>query len=152
MEQHTGAIDLSFVMPLDAITREILAPDGTPTGWKMMLAGPSHPAAVEWSNEQARKRLRDEQQQRAAQANGRKVKIDNRDLEDVRRESVGWVISRILDWAPAIRLPMFPGEEFAFSKANAERVFLDPNMAFALNQIVDWLNDERSFTKSSATT
>lgn len=143
----SAAIDLSAVMPSDTSAYEMKAPGtGAPTGWKITLAGPGHAKAIAWSNEQQRKGLRRQAQIEAQQANGRKIKAEDRDLDEVRRDNIGWVVSRILDWTPV----KIEGEVFAFSDESAAKLLLKPTMGWAFVQLIDALADERTFTPRSA--
>jgi hypothetical protein len=141
------AVDLMAILPADTATLEILKPGGTEgTGWIVTFAGPGHDKAVAWQNEQGKRNLRKQAQIEQAQVNGKKYKAEDRDVDDVRRDNVGWVVSRILDWTP-VRLGADP---IRFSEAAATELFMQPRMAWALNQMVEFLADERSFTPRSA--
>lgn len=142
------AIDLSAILPADTSVLEILKPGGTEgTGWRITFAGPGHPKTVAWTTEQSRRNLRKEAQRDAQRENGRKIKPDDRDPDDVRRENVGWVVSRIIDWTPV----KLGGPPIAFSEAAAMDLLMKPEMGWAYVQMVDFLADERSFTRRSAT-
>lgn len=140
------AIDLTGIMPADTAVLDILKPGGTePTGWKITFVGPGHEKAVAFANENARRDLRRQQRIEAAQVNGKKYKPDERDPDDVRRENAEWVVSRILDWTP-IRI----GDELiAFSPERAIALFLDRKMQWAFGQCIEFLVDERSFSRGS---
>lgn len=141
------SIDLTDIIPADETVKEIMKPGGIEgTGWKITLAGPAHPKAVKWANDKQRRELKRAERIEAAQANGRKVKPEERDVDETRRETVGWVVSRILDWTPV----KIGGEEFPFSDEAAMNLLLRPSMGWAFGQIAEWLEDERSFTKASA--
>lgn len=140
------AIDLSAILPADVSTMEVMKPGGTEgTGWHVTFAGPGHAKTVAWQTEQSRRNIRKQAQLEAAQANGRKVKPDEREPDDVRRENVGWVVARIVDWTP-VRIG---GEDIPFTEAGAMALLMRPEMAWAYGQMVDFLVDERSFTKRS---
>ena len=133
----------------DTATHEILKPGGVEgTGWVITFAGPSHPRAVAWSNENSRRTLRKEQQVEQARANGKKYKAEDRDVDDVRRENIQWVVAHIVDWTP---IDIGDGP-VAFSDAAATELLLNRRMGWALVQMIDFLADDRSFTKRSATT
>jgi hypothetical protein len=141
------AIDLGGFIPQDETVKEIMKPGGIEgTGWMITLAGPAHPKAVAWTNEISRRNLRKQQQIEAAQVNGRKYKSDDRDVDDVRRENVGFAVSRITGWSPV----KIGAETFPFSDAVAIDLLSRPSMGWAFMQIMEWIGDERSFTKDSA--
>jgi hypothetical protein len=141
------AVDLMAILPADTATIEILKPGGTEgTGWIITFAGPGHDKAVAWQNEQGKRNLRKQAQIEQAQVNGKKYRSEDRDVDDVRRDNVSWVVSRILGWTP-VRLG---GDPIVFSDVAATELLMQPRMAWALNQMVEFLADERSFTPRSA--
>ena len=150
MEANNVA-DLSGMMPVDSSVLEILKPGGTEgTGWKITFAGPSHPRTVAWANEAARRALRKQQRVEQAQANGKKYRADEREPDDVRRENVEWVVSRIIGWTP-VRITSIAPEPIEFSDKAAIDLLMQPGMGWAFAQMVDFLGEERSFTPRSAT-
>lgn len=145
------AIEIGQFMPDEAALFEVLAPNGQDgTGWIITFAGPSHEKAVAWANNSAKKTLRRQAQLEAQQYNGRKVKPDERDPADVRKENVQWVVSRILDWTPVTIKPIRP-EPFVFSEQVATELLLRHDMGWAFQQLVEFLANDKSFTKASAT-
>lgn len=138
------AVDLSEFIPLDEAVIEIKR-NGNPTGWKITLAGPAHPKTQTWATENSRRNIRRQQMMEQAQANGKKYKAEDRSVEDVRQENLGWVVSRIVNWTPV----KIGAETFPFSDENAIRLLARPTMGWAFNQIVEALDEERSFTKRS---
>lgn len=147
MSETNEAVDLSAAMPVDSAVLEIMKPGGVEgTGWKITFAGPGHPKAIAWSNEQSRRGLRKEQRIEQAQVNGKKYKPDEIEVDDRRRENVGWVVSRILDWTPV----KIGGETIAFSESASTALLMRPDMGWAFGQMVEFLADERSFTRRSA--
>lgn len=143
-------VDFGDIVPVDSIHYEIRKGNGEGSGWSIEIADASHPRAQAWSNEQSRKTLRRQQMVEAQQANGRKVKPDDREPEEVRRDNIGWVLSRIIGWTPEIKLAFISEEPLAYSEENATKVFMHPKMGFALSQLIDVIGDEKSFTKASA--
>lgn len=141
-------ISLDFALPKDTSTLEITAPGSSEsTGWIVEFAGPSHAKTVAWSNEAARKALRKAQSNEQQQLNGRKVKVDERTPEEVKKENVQWVVSRIVNWSPVEVL----GKTYTFSDESALELLLKPEMGWAFVQMVNFLTAEESFTKDSAT-
>lgn len=150
MENAIAAIDLSGFIPQDTSTMEILKPGGLEgTGWKIEFAGPAHPKTIAWNDTETRKNLRRQQQIEQAQVNGKKFKSEDRDVAEVRRHNVAWVVARIVNWTP-VRLG--DGDPVSFSEDAAIALLVRPNMNWALAQMLDFLTDERSFTKGSETT
>jgi hypothetical protein len=142
------SIDLSNLLPADTATYEVLKPGGIEaTGWVVTFAGPSHPRAVAWANEAARKGLREAKQIKDAQINGRKFKGDDKEPDDVRRENVQWVTARIVGWDPA---PDFGDGPIEFSDKAATDLLIKPEMGWVFSQFVDFLGNDTSFTQRSA--
>lgn len=148
-QQNGTAVDLTAFMPADTATLDVIAPDGvTSTGWRIEFAGPSHPKTVESNNEVLRRQLRRQSQLEAQQANNRKVKVEEKDPEEMRRENVRWVVARMLGWTPVLIRSIQP-EPIGFSPEVAMSLFVRPEMGWAFSQIVDFLGNERSFTRAS---
>lgn len=147
-DTDAGFVDLSGIVPVDVIRYEVLRP-GTTTGsgWFIEIADESHPNAIAWSNEAARKKLKRQASLEAQQLNGRKIKAEERDPDEVKHENVGWVVSRIVGWTP-VKLTFISPDPITYSEANAYKVFLHPKMGWALGQLVDLIGDEKAFTKA----
>lgn len=142
------AVDLSALMPEETTVYEVRKPGSRePTGWKIILAGISHPKAQAWSNAQQRRSLHRAAQVEAQQANGRKVKPDERELDEVTRENVGWVVSRIVDWTPV----KIGAETYVFSDQVATELLLQPKMGWVFVQLIEAITDETAFLPRSAT-
>lgn len=142
-------VDFGDIVPVDSIHYEIRKANGEGSGWSIEIADASHPKAQAWSNEQARKNLKRQERIETQQLNGRKIKAEEKEPEEVRKDNIGWVLSRVIGWTPEIKLPFFD-EPLAYSEENAAKVFLHPKMGFALSQLIDVIGDEKSFTKASA--
>lgn len=146
----SGAVDLSGAIPLDTIQHEVLAPDGSPTGWVIELCDVSHEKAQRHINDKARRRLHKERLQEQAQVNGRKYQADERTVDEAKLDNVRWLVSRMVDWTP-VRVPFISAEPIRFSDEAATRVLMHPKLGFVVGQLVDVLIAERSFMPRSAT-
>ena len=143
-----SAVDISGFMPAETIKYEVRKSGSVEgIGWFIELGGPSHPKALAWSEAATRRSLRRQAAQEAQQLNNRKVKPDERDPDDVRRENVEFVVSRIVTWSPLV----LNGTRYEFSDKAAVELLSKPEMGWVLLQILEVLGDERSFTKGSAT-
>lgn len=143
------AVDLSAFQPADVDVLMVLQPgSGQPTGWAITFAGPSHDKTLAWANANAREELRKQSLLEAQMRNGRKIKPEEADVEQVRRENVARVVARIVDWTPVRLDPASP--PLIFSEKAATELFLDPRFGWVYLQALEFLNDERSFTKASA--
>jgi hypothetical protein len=143
----TDITDLSADLPGETAELKMLKP-GTdvPIGWVVTLAGPSHPKALAFKDSSQRERLAKQAQVEAQQANGRKVKPDVLSPEDADLKTVKWLVSRIVTWTPI----KIGAETYAFSDDAATRLLLRPEMAPYIGQIVDYLQSERAFMPTSA--
>lgn len=149
METESRGISLSALQASDQADLEILWPEGTKgTGWIITLAGPGHPKAVALSESYGRESLRKAARIEAATVNGRKFKPDEGDVESTRRENVRSIVARMIDWRG---LKDDNGDDVPFSDEKGMEVFLDPKLGWAFTQVVEYLADDRSFTKRSAT-
>lgn len=139
-------ISLSAMRAVDQSDLEILA-NGEPTGWVITLAGPGHPKTVALHDDVGRRVLHREAQKEQAQVNGRKYKAVETDIGARRRENVADVVARIIDWKGLND----DGAEIKFSADEAVKILLDPALGWAFQQVRDYLDDERSFMRRSAT-
>ncbi|MBB4653016.1 hypothetical protein GGQ99_004800 [Aminobacter niigataensis] len=147
-ETDAGFVDITGFAPVDTIRYEVLKPGTTVgTGWFIEIADESHPNAMAWSNELARKNLKRRANLEAQQLNGRKIKAEERDPEEQKRENIGWVVSRIVGWTP-VKLAFISPDPITYSEDAAYKVFMHPKMGWALGQLVDVIGDEKAFTKA----
>jgi hypothetical protein len=149
-KEATAPIDFGAFIPVDAIDFELLKP-GTEegTGWIIQIAGPGHPQAVAWQNALSKRNLARTANIESQRLNGRKVKPEERDVEETRAENVGWVTSRIVGWSPVILPFIDPTNPTEYSPEMATKIFSSPLMGAFLSQLVDKLADDASFTPRS---
>lgn len=120
--------------------------NGKLTTWKWTFAGPGHPQTVEYNNRIARDNLHEARQHEQARMNGKKVKLPDESVDEVRGRNVQWIVARLLGWTP-VRIE---GADVPFTPENAKRLLLDQRKPF-LQQAVDFLAADDSFTRRSAT-
>lgn len=143
----TDVVDLSADIPADTYDLVIVKPGtGIPTGWVITLAGPAHQKTLAFKTAAQRERLQKEAAIEAAQINARKFKPEVRTPEDEDVRTVKWLVSRIVTWTPI----KIGSETIAFSDDAALALFLRPVMAPYIAQIVEYLQSERSFMPTSA--
>jgi hypothetical protein len=142
--------DLAGFMPVDTMEHNVLSADGRPTGWVITFNSPAHPKAQAYSDALSRKNLRRSLQLDAQVRSGRKVKPEDRDIEEVRRENIEFIASRIVTWTP-VRIPQISNEPLEFSDANVMKVLEHKDMWWLFGQIMDVLGEERSFMPRSVT-
>jgi hypothetical protein len=146
------ALDISGLVPNDTAVLEIMKPGRLEkTGWRITMCSMTHPKAQAWSAQESGRQLRISNEIAAAQANGRRWAPEDVSVDEQRRRNVQWAVSRMLDWSPAIK--MGPnGEEVSYSDEAATKLFCDPRMSWAFQQIIDFLTEEKSFYAASAKT
>ncbi|MER8762894.1 hypothetical protein [Mesorhizobium sp. M0968] len=144
---ETGDIaDITSFVPTENTVLPILTQDGRPTGWKWTLCAPGNPKAVAFADDQARRNLHKQKLIEQAQVNGKKYQSEENTPEQARRENVGWIIARVIDFTP---VKLF-GEVYTFSDKTAEDLLIKPELGFVLTQVSEALNADKLFTKTSA--
>lgn len=147
MAKELDFVDISAFVPEESAVFEVMKPGGIEgTGWKITFGGPSHPKAVAWQDASAQRQLRQDRMKEQAITNGRKWKAEDETVDSVRSRNVDWVISRIVTWTPV----SLGGGKIEFSDSAAKELLLKREMQWALLQMMEFLNDERSFTQRSA--
>lgn len=149
MENQTalpGDIDIADLDAADEAEMAV-AVNGTVTTWVWRFAGPGHPKSVEQSNRLGRQRLFEDRERDQARVNGRKYKAREETPDEVRGRNVAVVVDRLLGWSPA----RLNGETLTFSPEAATKLLADPRKVALLNQALEFLGDEKAFTKRSAT-
>ena len=151
MSEMNGApVDLGAFTPSDTADLHVKSP-ADPTreiGWVVTFAGPSHPKTVALNNEVSRDALRRAKEIELSRVNGRKWKGDGKDVDTNRREFVEGIVSRIITWTPV----ELDGKRYEFEAKSAVELLLNPKMGAFVAQFVDFLTEDRSFMKDSATT
>jgi len=146
----TDVVDIDAFLPDELFELAILKPGTTePTGWVLQLAPPGHDKAVAYSTSSSKARLKKEALEHAQQVNGRKVKPDERSVDEQKLDNVNWVASRLLGWS-TVKSALFGPDPIPFSDDNVRMVFMHPKMGWAYAQVVDHLTEEGNFTKRSA--
>lgn len=139
--------DLGACDALDEGRLIIIHPQtGAPTSWVWTFYGPGHAQTLALRDRLLRKALADERERAQAQANGRKWKADARSPDDVLAENVDNIIARVKDWSP-VRID---GQTISYSPEATRALLLDPRKGWLLAQVGDYLRDDASFTKPSA--
>lgn len=144
----TPNLDLAAFDAIDEAAMEVLTADGRTTGWTWFFAGPGHPKGIEQSNRVAREELAKARLKEQAQVNGRKWKAPERVPDELREENVNFVMERLLRWSP-IRID---GEDFPFTSENVRKLLIDPRKGGLLQQAIDFILADNSFTKRSPKT
>jgi hypothetical protein len=140
-----SSFDLSDLDAADESTMTVVV-NGAPIDWTWTFAGPGHPRSIEQSNRLSRERLAIERQQEQARVNGRKWRAPDETPDEVLTKNVNFVLERLLGWSPIT----MNGEPYPFSVENARKLLSDRRKSTLLIQSLEFLADEASFTKRSA--
>lgn len=143
---ETAFADLTGLVPTAEHVLEIIAPNGKPTGWRWTLAPASHPKAVAFAEDEARRALERERTIREAQFNSRRYEGEDRTPDQARRDNYRWVVARVLGWTPV----KIDGAVRHFSDKATEDLLIRPELAFAAVQVTRALSEESRFLPSSA--
>lgn len=120
---------------------------GVLTGWKIMLAGPSHPSALALRDRQTDRLLQRQKEQEVAQVNRRKYKGETVDADELRKQFADDTAALILGWSPVD----FGAGPISFSREKAVEILLTPSLGWVASQIREYLDRESAFTTASAT-
>lgn len=143
----TVPVDLDGDLPGQTFDLHMLKPGtDTPIGWVITLAGPEHPKAMAHKDKMQREALDKAAEIERAQVNGRKYKAEALSPAEKNRNTVAWLVSRIVTWTP-VRIA---GQVYEFSDQAATTLLLQEKMAPYIKQIVDYLQGERAFMPASA--
>lgn len=127
---------------VDTVEFEVMLPGtGEPTGWIWTFAGPTHPQSIEAGKVATRKLLRENQANEAKRLNGKKVKPDTRTVDEVLEENVGAIVDMVVTWR---------GADVPFSREKATEFLLDRRFFSLLNQISEFMDNDKLFIKDSA--
>lgn len=140
-----GSFDLSAVDAADESVMQVVV-NGEPVDWHWRIAGPGHPKTIEQSNKLAKERLRREKEQEQARINGKRWKAPDETVDEVLERNVNLVVDRLLGWSPVT----MDGKDYPFSVENARALLLDRRKGQLLIQALEFLGDEQSFGKRSA--
>lgn len=119
---------------------------GKPTDWVWTFAGPGHEKAIEQSNRLARERLKLDAEQERSRVNGKKWRADPESPEEARRRHVDFIVERLVGWSDV----SMAGKPFPFSVENARAFLGNPAAIAVATQALEFLGDDRSFTRRSA--
>ena len=123
--------DLDGLVYRDTLEFAVRNQDGVETTWRIVLAGPGHPAtlaSIDARNTAVRRR------QLEKEAAERKGRVWTPPLaSELNAEFADYFAQRILSWTPV----KIGGQLLAHSPENARRLLFEPAFAFVANQIVE---------------
>lgn len=140
-------LDLSDFDAIDETEMTVMN-GGQTTDWKWTFAGPGHPNAVAQSNRINRESTALRRAKDQAQTNGKKWKAPEQSESQLLEDNVNFVLERLLGWS-AITMN---GEPYPFSRENARNLLMDRRKGALLQQAIEFILDDLSFTKRSAKT
>lgn len=154
-----AGVDLSAAIPKDTGILHVVIPGTNKrTGWQVTFAGPGHPKTVAQNEELSRANLDKQERIEMAQVNNRKWKGEGKQVSDLRRENVQWVLGRILSWTP-ITIKQFAAEPIELPETaspeqvkRAAELLAQPYMTPYFLQMTEYLGDQASFIEASART
>ena len=139
--------DLSDLDAADEAQMEVLS-GGKPTGWMWTFAGPGHPKAAEQNARVSREQLQRNRMKEQAQVNGKKWKAAEQTPDELLNDNANFVMERLLGWSEIT----LNGEPFPFTRENAFKILTDRKKPGLLQQSVEFILEDNSFTKRSAAT
>lgn len=144
------SFDLDEITSVDQAEMVIRRPDGTPTPWVWIIAGPGHPNSIALEKRVTEEAIARNRAQESARVNGKKWKGDSESADELKRRSAGYNADRVLGWRP--ENITINGEPLPFSRENVVKVLMDPSRGGNIvRQLDDFFSDERSFSKRSET-
>lgn len=141
----SNSFDLSAMDSVDTSDMEVYL-NGKLTGWTITFAGPGHEKTIAQANRIAKERLRDDREKESALVNGRKWKPRDETVDEFRARNIRFVAERMTTWTPV----KMDGKDFPFSTENAVALLSDPKKTQILQQALEFLGDEQSFSRRSA--
>ncbi len=136
--------DLSEIDSADEAEMTVVA-GGKTTDWIWTFAGPGHPQGVAQSNRVARESLHAQRQIVQARANSKKYKAEEQTPDELLTDNVNYVMERLLRWSPVT----MNGQDYPFTQENARALLMDRKKGALLQQAIEFLLDDNSFTTRS---
>lgn len=119
--------------------------NGKPTDWTWKFAGPAHEKTIAQNNRVSREQLAKRRMQEQSQINGKKWKAPEQTPEELLLDNVNFVCERLLGWSSV----KMNGEDFPFNEANARILLTDRKKGALLQQAIEFILDDNSFTQRS---
>lgn len=145
MQTETKPFDIEALNSADEAHMTIMS-NGAPTDWVWTFAGPGHPQALAQSNRVSREQLAKNRLKEQAQANGRKWKAPEQSPDELLEDNVSFVLERLLGWSPV----QLGGQDYPFTQDNARKLLMDRRKGALLQQAIEFILDDNSFTQRSA--
>jgi hypothetical protein len=119
-----------------------------PTTWVWTFYGPGHPQTVALADRVSKQALRELYDRQQSRLNGKKVKVDEKSLEELRAEQVDSIVQRTKSFTPV----KLGDETITFTPEAARTLLLDRKKGWLYKQVTDWLAEDASFIQPSGKT
>lgn len=143
--KETPPLDLMALDAVDESDMKVMAGD-KPTSWVWTFCGPGHPRAIAQKERISRETLARMRSQEQAQVNRKKWKAPETSTEELQEDNVNYVLERLLRWNPVT----LAGQPYPYSPENARALLMDPKKGALLQQAIEFINNDNSFTQRSA--
>lgn len=142
----TEEFDLASVVAQDEMQYYVVHPKTKKTTtWCWTFYGPGHPNTIAVADATLRELLDVQRAKEQARVNGKKWKEDVEDIEAVRLKNIRKIVARTKEFSPV----KLGSETITFSVAAAEKLLLDRNMMWLLEDIIEFLSSTENFIKPS---
>lgn len=142
----TEEFDLASVVAQDEVQYYVIHPKTKkPTSWCWTFYGPGHPNTIAVANTTLREVLDVQAAKEQARVNGKKWKEEVEDIETLRRKNIGRIVARTKTFTPV----KLGAETITFTQMAAEKLLLDRNMMWLLEDILEFLSATENFIQPS---
>ncbi|MES2030841.1 MAG: branched-chain amino acid ABC transporter [Pseudomonadota bacterium] len=149
MKDTIEDFDLGAADAQDEATLAIKHPTtDKPTTWVWSFYGPGHPNTVALADRVSKQALRELYDRQQSRLNGKKVKVDEKSLEELRAEQVDSIVQRTKSFTPV----KLGAETITFTPDAARDLLLDRKKGWLYKQVTDFLAEDASFIQPSGKT
>lgn len=138
--------DLASVVAQDEVQFYVTHPKTKkPTTWCWTFYGPGHPNTIAVANSTLREVLDLQAAKEQARVNGKKWKEEVEDIEALRLKNIRRIVARTKTFTPV----KLGAETITFTQMAAEKLLLDRNMMWLLEDILEFLSATENFIQPS---
>ena len=119
--------------------------NGQLTDWVWRFTGPAHEKTIAQNARVQREQLQKRRLQEQAQVNGKKWKAPEETPDEILKNNVDFVVERLLGWNTVT----MGGQPYEFSEENARKLLMDRKKGALLQQAIEFILDDNSFTQRS---
>ncbi|WP_456622142.1 MULTISPECIES: branched-chain amino acid ABC transporter [unclassified Bradyrhizobium] len=148
MDTEKDTFDIGALDARDEATLNIKHPTtDKETGWIWTFYGPGHPITIELADQVGREQLRLAREKEQARVNGKKWKADDESIDALRKRNVDSIVKRTRTFTSV----SIDGKLIEFSPDNARMLLSDQRKGWLFKQVTDYLREDESFIRPSAT-